>query len=640
MQTQISVFTTSLRRQCRRSLLAASAGLLAGTTLTFVPTGAQAAPAPTTVQVSVRTGGFAPGDGANNAASDSERRVVSADGRYVVMSASGPLVPGHVQLRWQIVLRDRLLGTSTLISKSSAGVPGDGSSSAPSISADGQVIAFHSHASNLVAGDTNGTSDVFVHDVRTGTTTRASVTSAGAQVPTGQIAGDNAVGSPSISADGRWVGFTSRVQGYTDDDGDDNRTKAYLHDRLTAAIEVVSRDHSTGAVGGAHAGTAVSVSADGTRVAFQSGDHLVPGSSSTGMDIYVRDRAAGTTTAVGGSSSGTLRHTLSADGRFVAFDSPRDDIVAGDSNGHSDVFVHDLQTHETTRVSIASDGAQGNGASGFAGISTDGRYVTFRSEATNLVAGDTNGHGDVFRHDRSTGQTTRVSLTAGDAQNNAAATHPAISGDGQHITFESYSRVLTSADTRGYGQVFVRDLIGRYPALHARIGALPARVWPNKTHRISTYDIRTGPNLEVTWTPTGGTRGKPIRHRAGVSGNTFALRTPGLKRSGRYVVSVAYSGHTLGSRTIEVRKPRTKKLPKSIAHGGKLTIRTLGVDRGQKVQVRLQPRGKTRGNVVKRTAKANRKGVLKVRPAPRRGTYQVVVRSQGQVLGKGLIRIR
>src|SRR5438094_720699 len=156
----------------------------------------------------------------------------------------------------------------------------------------------------------------------------------------------------------------------------------------------------------------------------------------------------------------SLGSALSADGRFVAFDSAATDLVAGDTNGVSDVFVHDRQTGTTERVSVASDGAQGNGSSGLVtfafppALSADGRFVAFVSFATNLVASDTNGATDVFVHDRQTGTTERVSVASDGAEGNAASAGPTLSADGRFVAFHSAATNLVPGDTNGATEVF------------------------------------------------------------------------------------------------------------------------------------------------------------------------------------------
>ena len=129
--------------------------------------------------------------------------------------------------------------------------------------------------------------------------------------------------------------------------------------------------------------------------------------------------------------------SISADGRFVAFESSASNLVAGDSNGLIDVFVHDRKSGETTRISLASDGSQTNSYSYGGFISVDGRYVAFVSYASNLVTGDTNEMEDVFFHDRQSGETTRVSVASDGAQADNSSSYPSISADGRYVAFFS-----------------------------------------------------------------------------------------------------------------------------------------------------------------------------------------------------------
>src|SRR5438046_847770 len=147
--------------------------------------------------------------------------------------------------------------------------------------------------------------------------------------------------------------------------------------------------------------------------------------------LWGRSAGAQTTERVSVASGGTtegnatsLGSALSADGRFVAFHSAATNLVAGDTNGTTDVFVHDRQTGMTERVSVASDGTQGNNASSYPALSADGRLVAFDSAATDLVAGDTNGASDVFVHDRQAGTTARVSAPAAGTQGSGPSTGP------------------------------------------------------------------------------------------------------------------------------------------------------------------------------------------------------------------------
>ncbi|MFQ5488895.1 MAG: TolB family protein, partial [Gammaproteobacteria bacterium] len=135
-------------------------------------------------------------------------------------------------------------------------------------------------------------------------------------------------------------------------------------------------------------------------------------------------------------------NSLSDDGRFAVFSSAAANLVAGDSNGVADVFVRDRQTGTTSRVSMASNGSEADGPSGAAVISGNGRYVAFESQAGNLVAGDSNGVSDIFIHDRQTGQTWRVSVAGDGSQGNGPSQRPDLSADGRFVSFESQATNL------------------------------------------------------------------------------------------------------------------------------------------------------------------------------------------------------
>src|SRR5437867_8922188 len=182
--------------------------------------------------------------------------------------------------------------------------------------------------------------------------------------------------------------------------------------RVLSAVTLLLLTALGGRSAGAQTTVRVSVASDGTE-----GNAASLGAAA----VVVHDRQTGTTERVSVASDGTEGNaasagaTLSADGRFVAFHSAATNLVAGDMNGTNDVFVHDRQTGITERVSVASDGTQGNNASSYPAFSADGRFVAFDSDATDLVAGDTNGTTDVFVHDRQTGTTERVSVVSGGA---------------------------------------------------------------------------------------------------------------------------------------------------------------------------------------------------------------------------------
>lgn len=224
---------------------------------------------------------------------------------------------------------------------------------------------------------------------------------------------------------------------------------------------------SNGAQGNDRAALVVSISADGRYVAFDSYARNLGDTEVRGENIYVRDTLMGQTTLVSIASDGSpandtsFRPAISADGRYVAFISLATNLVSNDTNNVADVFVHDQQTGQTTRVSVVSDGTQANGASGSRGlisISGDGRYVAFSSTANNLVNNDTNNREDAFLHDRNIGQTKRISVGMSGQGNNDSAPF-SISADGQYVTLQSAASNLISGDNNYRWDDFVYDAL-------------------------------------------------------------------------------------------------------------------------------------------------------------------------------------
>ena len=396
---------------------------------------------------------------------------ISVDGRYVAFASDASnLVAGDTNNKRDIFVHDRLTGATTRVSVDSDGAQANNSSFEPGISADGRYVAFASDASNLVAGDTNNVRDVFVHDRVTGETTRVSVASDGMQA-------NRASELAAISADGGYVAFHSDASNLVA--GDTNNVRdVFVHDRVTGETTRVSV-----ASDGTQANSSSilpQVSADGRYVTFTSfANNLVAGDSNRAWDVFVHDRVTGETTRVSVASDGTqaggesVWPAISADGRYVAFHSWASNLIADDTNGTLDVFVHDRVTGETTRVSVASDGMQANGFSGFSKLSADGRYVVFLSVASNLVAGDTNNFSDIFMHDRVTGETTRVSVASDGTQANAGSAEPAISADGRYVAFPSYASNLVAGDTNGEADIFVHDRFPRPELVPAKVDLHP-----------------------------------------------------------------------------------------------------------------------------------------------------------------------
>lgn len=381
---------------------------------------------------------------------------ISADGRYVAFqSRASNLVLGDVNGHTDdVFVRDLQLGTTTLVSLDSSGIPANSYSNFTSISADGRFVAFESQASNLVPGDTNSTWDIFVRDRLTGTTTRASVDSSGIEGNAGSL-------KPSLSGDGRYVAFESDATNLVP--GDTNgQSDVFVHDLVTGATARAS----VGSVGtqGNLASYFPSISADGRHVAFHSDAFvLVQDDDNAVQDVFVRDLVNGVTTRVSLSSAGVAGDAassnawISADGKCVAFESLATNLVVGDGNGMTDIFVHDRSTGTTTLASATSAGLQASLDSYSPSISADGRFVAFMSDAADLVPGDTNGKTDVFVHDRLTRATTRAGVSSIGAQSDGSSLYPRISASGRYVVFESAATNLVTGDTNAARDIFVRD---------------------------------------------------------------------------------------------------------------------------------------------------------------------------------------
>jgi Tol biopolymer transport system component len=386
---------------------------------------------------------------------------LSADGRYAAFySDASNLVAGDTNGARDVFVRDLQSGETTRVSVSSSGGEANGDSFAPAISSDGRFVAYASAASNLVDGDTNDANDVFVRDRQANTTTRVSVGFDGTQANGGSD-------QPSLSGDGRLVAFTSAAANIAPGDANGVRD-AFVYDRQTGAAVNISVN-STGVQADLDSFTPV-LSANGRFVAYTSfADNLIADDLNEGSDVFVRDLQANTTERVSeytGHFEGegdSLRPSISADGRYVAFDSDDWNLVWGDTNDDFDVFVNDRATTVTTRVSIDDSGTQSNGASYRPSISGDGRYVSFYSEASNLVSGDANGATDVFVHDQRSGATKRISVSSTGAEGNGDSVRPAMSSDGRLAVFESDATNLVPSDSNGFTDVFLNDPQGTPP---------------------------------------------------------------------------------------------------------------------------------------------------------------------------------
>lgn len=431
-----------------------------------------------------------------NAALSNGARFIAFD------SPASSLVIGDLNATADVFVHDRFTGETTLVSVSSLGTAGNGSSSAASISANGRYVAFHSFASNLVVGDNNGFADVFVHDRLTGTTTRVSLDSLG-------VEGNFPSLWPSISADGSCVAFISSADNLVVNDLN-AQEDVFVHDRTTGVTTRVSVD-SLGVEADAWS-SFPAISADSNVVAFHTAaTNLVPNDLNGNDDVFLHDRTSGITSRVSVDSLGTegngpsQQPALSADGTFVTFSSGASNLVPSDTNNADDVFVRDRNTGTTTRVSVSSSGQQGVFYSNEPGVSPSGRYVSFTSLASNLVGGDTNGTIDVFVHDRQLGRTVRASVDNDRMQGTGWSRLGALSPDGHFVAFESNSPNLAPGDTNGTFDVFVRGLdaqLAHMAIAGACPGAIDVTIW-NATpgNRVLVLNGATGGSYQQTGTP-------------------------------------------------------------------------------------------------------------------------------------------
>jgi Tol biopolymer transport system component len=343
------------------------------------------------------------------------------------------------------------------VSLSTSGAQGNdisGRLSRPDVNANGHIVVFDSQASNLVANDTNGkTVDVFARDRRTNRTTLVSVSSNEQQ-------GSSSSSAPVVSADGRYVAFSSNSALV----GNDTNQVAdvYLRDReagttirvSVAADGTQADDSSFGAA----------MTSDGRFIAFVSdATNLVPGKTMFPRDVYVKNVQTGAIEVASladdeseGNSS-AAPPDISADGRFVAFASFASNMVPGDLNDAFDVFVRDLQLDTTERVSVSSAEAEGDAPSTKPAINADGRYVAYSSNATNLVPMDLNEANDIFLRDRVAGTTERVSVSNSENEGNGQSDGPGIRGglsfgpdidaSGRLVVFDSIATNLVAGDT-------------------------------------------------------------------------------------------------------------------------------------------------------------------------------------------------
>jgi len=445
--------------------------------LIFLPSAtAQAIPSGVTRLASATPGGAS----GNNGTGDTTG--ISGDGRFVVFTSTdtdlvdpAPVYTGGM---YNVFVRDVVTGTTRLVSVSPDGThAANGGTGQAVISADGRYVAFDSGADNLVTGPTYtvGKDNIFVRDLQTGTTQLASV------APGGAAAGNDASSDPSISADGHRVAFTTLATNLTSLTDANGNYDVYLYDVIAPATLLVSVN-----AGGTATGDDLSeiprISADGKFVAFESdandlmtGQGGVDASPGT-TDVFIRDIGGSATQLMSVNAAGTAvgngvsvnPGAISADGRFVVFESSASDLTAAgfDNNGKKDVFRADRLTGAIALASVNNAGTHsGSDPSSKPVLSSDGRFVAFESNATDLAAPglDTSAGPDIYWRDIAGATNALMSVNStGTASGNALSQTPQISADGRFVIFESNASNLAPGVTDGNGTSddFRRDVVG------------------------------------------------------------------------------------------------------------------------------------------------------------------------------------
>jgi len=439
--------TITARKLSARSIAAAGALAIA---LSPVGIAAAAGTAPKTIRVNVSTP-----SGQANAGAIYES--VSGSGRFIAFESNATnLVSGDSNGVTDVFVRDRRTHTTTRVSLRSNGGQFNDWVGYSAISVNGRFVTYCGEATNAVKGDTNGHQDVFVHDRVTGKTTRVSLSSSGRQ---GNADSDYS----NVSSDGRWVVFVSQASNLVK--GDTNGYwDLFIHDAVTGTTRLITKTPNGSPANGdtSYVGPS-SLSSDGRFVTFTSrASNLVHGDTNAQGDVFVYDREtqrirrASVNTGETEADAASGDPTISAGGRFVVFDSGATNLVKGDANGAYDVFIRDLAKGTTRRVSVSSNEAAGNQGSRYPTVSDDGRFVAFESDATNLVSGDTNGVTDVFVRDLANGTTRRTSVNSAKAEGDAGGNNAFLSASGKYVVFQSASTNLVANDTNATVDIFMR----------------------------------------------------------------------------------------------------------------------------------------------------------------------------------------
>ena len=384
---------------------------------------------------------------------------LSANGRYVVFSSTATNLTGAVGMH--VYRHDRVTGATALVTVSKTGTPSAAGGFAASVSADGRFVAFASAGSDFVDGDTNGTLDIFLRDMNNGTTAMVSASQTGAPADLGAIV-NNVAGKREISDDGRYVAFTSSATNLvpTPNNG---KSQVYVKDMATGLVTRASVDGSN-AVGNDASSGAVLSGSGRTVAFLSLAANFSSLSTTHTSQLFVRDLDAGSTTLDSVSSAGApmlawpvSAPALSFDGHYLVFET-RAQLESRDRDaGTFDVYLRDRSLHTTVLASVSPNAVAG-ADSRAPSISADGRWVGFQSLDNLLVSGDANGMMDVFVYDRSTEAVTLVSLNDAGQQANQPSTSASVSADGRFVVLQTTASNLVTSPTSTGAQLYVRDL--------------------------------------------------------------------------------------------------------------------------------------------------------------------------------------
>ena len=371
---------------------------------------------------------------------------VNTDGSKIAFSSNSGVFVSDNQIINHIYLKNTLNNTFSRVSVSSNETPADRISFSPSISGNGDRVAFYSLAKNLVTIDPASTTNVFVRNISAGTTTLVSSSSAG--IPAN---GENI--EAIISKDGNFVVFSSTATNLTNLNTN-NKRQIYVKNLSTGELEIVSLKNSTTAAD--QDSFSPSISSDGRYVSFASFASNLPSTNAGTYDVYVHDRTTNTTEIISaGANSHSVQTTISGNGRFVAFITLANNLTSGDTNNQIDVIYFDRKNQTMHRVDTPTQLA--NGASFNPRFSDNGRFLTFYSSASNLVSGDTNGRDDMFVYDLALNKMEIASIRADGNQTNANVDNiTSISGNGLIASFASPDSLMAPGDTNNLYDIFTR----------------------------------------------------------------------------------------------------------------------------------------------------------------------------------------